>query len=98
MKKCPNCNKVYRDFDQYCLVCRYKLKYIDGTEKVDFVPPQHEPSYAPKSKPTVECTYCKSTNVKKITTTRKFFSTGFLGLASNTIGKSWHCNSCGSDF
>ena len=36
MKKCPNCGKIYRDFDQYCLVCRYKLKYIEGTEKIEY--------------------------------------------------------------
>jgi len=38
MKICPNCQKRYRDFDQYCFVCNYKLKYIEGTEKIEYCP------------------------------------------------------------
>ncbi len=32
MKKCPKCGKLYRDYDQYCVICRYKLKYIEGSK------------------------------------------------------------------
>lgn len=55
---------------------------------------------APKisSKPTVECPYCHSTNTKKISGTTRFVSTGLFGLASNKIGKNFHCNNCKSDF
>lgn len=98
MKKCPNCNKTYNDYDQYCLLCRYKLKYVEGSEIVEFAPPPHEPSYTPKTKPTVECPYCHSTNTKKISGTTRFLSTGLFGLASNKIGKNFHCNNCKSDF
>ena len=46
----------------------------------------------------VQCPYCKSFNTKKISATSRMFSTNLFGLASNKIGKQWHCNSCKSDF
>ncbi len=46
----------------------------------------------------VECPYCHAANVKKISTAGRMVSTGLFGLASNKIGKQWHCNKCGSDF
>lgn len=48
--------------------------------------------------PKITCPYCKSTNCKKIGTLSRIASIGFLGFASNKIGKQWHCNNCGSDF
>lgn len=50
------------------------------------------------TKPIITCPYCQSTDTKKITTTKKFFSTGVLGLASSTLGKNFHCNRCKADF
>ena len=100
MKKCPNCNKMYYDYDQYCLVCRYKLKYIEGSEKVEYCREAHDTSYipTPKKPPTITCPYCKSTNTKKISGGSRWLSTGLFGLASSKVGKQWHCNNCGSDF
>ena len=46
----------------------------------------------------VQCPYCKSTNVSRLSTVGKVFSVGLLGLASNKVGKQWHCNSCNSNF
>lgn len=46
----------------------------------------------------IKCPYCKSVNVKKITTTSRAVSIGAVGLASGKIGKQWHCNNCKSDF
>ena len=52
-----------------------------------------------KGNPTgIECPYCHSANVKKISTTSRMISTWLVGLASEKIGKQWHCNQCGSDF
>lgn len=44
------------------------------------------------------CPYCRSTNLKKISTASRLLSTGFFGLASSKIGKQFHCNNCGADF
>lgn len=100
MKKCPNCGKIYRDFDQYCLVCRYKLKYIEGTEKIEYCPEPTGSKYTdPKpSKPTVVCPYCKSTNVHKISTTAKVTNTVLFGIFGTKRHKQFHCNNCKADF
>lgn len=46
----------------------------------------------------VECPYCHSNDVSKISTLGRAASVGVLGLASKKIGKQWHCNHCKSDF
>lgn len=46
----------------------------------------------------VKCPYCKSANVRKISTAGRVVSTGLFGLGSKKIGKQWHCGNCGSDF
>lgn len=51
-----------------------------------------------KEKPTIKCPYCSSTNCKRITTTNRVASVALVGIASNKIGKQWHCNNCKSDF
>lgn len=46
----------------------------------------------------VACTYCGSTNVKKIGLLNRSISAGMWGLGSKKIGKQFHCNNCGADF
>ena len=46
----------------------------------------------------VHCPYCNSTNVNKISGTKKAISIIGFGILSNKIGKQWHCNNCKSDF
>lgn len=101
MKKCPNCNKIYRDFDQYCLVCRYKLKYIEGTEKVEYCPNPTGNNFTNPSNNTklqVTCPYCHSIDTKKISGLSKAGSVVLFGIFSQKVKKQWHCNKCGSDF
>lgn len=47
---------------------------------------------------TVKCTYCGSSNVKKIGLFNRAISTELWGLGSKKIGKQFHCNHCGADF
>ncbi|MGN0675843.1 MAG: hypothetical protein ACI4KG_08815 [Oscillospiraceae bacterium] len=54
--------------------------------------------YQRPSKTTITCPYCKSENVKKISSLNRIVSVGTLGLAGSKIGKQWHCNNCKSDF
>lgn len=42
-----------------------------------------------------KCPTCQSTNISKISTTKRLFSTGLFGLASSDIGKTMKCNKCG---
>ena len=51
-----------------------------------------------ETKYSVRCPYCNSTNVNKISGTKKAASIIGFGILSNKIGKQWHCNNCKSDF
>lgn len=42
-----------------------------------------------------KCPNCHSTNIQKISGTKRWFSTGLFGLASSDIGKSMVCKQCG---
>ena len=47
----------------------------------------------------VTCSYCGSTNVKKISGISKAGSVALFGIfAIGKVSKQWHCNSCNSDF
>lgn len=51
-----------------------------------------------KSENQVKCVYCKSTNVKKISTSSKVVNTALFGFFGTKKHKQWHCNNCNSDF
>lgn len=42
-----------------------------------------------------KCPTCGSTNIKKISGTKRWVGTGLFGLASSDLGKTMQCNSCG---
>lgn len=42
-----------------------------------------------------KCPTCGSINIKKISGTKRFVSTGIFGLSSSNIGKTMECNNCG---
>lgn len=42
-----------------------------------------------------KCPTCGSTNVQKISATKRWVSTGLFGLASSNIGKTMCCKNCG---
>lgn len=46
----------------------------------------------------IECPYCHSNDINKISITSRIISTSLFGLGSKKIGKQWHCNSCNSNF
>lgn len=101
MKECPNCKKIYRDFDQYCLSCNYKLKHIDGTEVIEYPsePTGNKYTMSQPSTTTITCPYCKSTNTKKISGLSKAVSVGLWGIfALGKTTKQFHCNNCKADF
>lgn len=57
-------------------------------------------SKQPKEKESLKpkCPICNSTNVEKLSFTKKAISICGLGILSNKIGKQWHCDNCKSDF
>lgn len=42
-----------------------------------------------------KCPTCGSTNIQKISSTKRWLSTGLFGLASSNIGKNMCCKNCG---
>lgn len=87
------------DFDDARMVCDY---IIDGTLPPSNLSPQ-EQSYNNAvaqewlNKP--KCPICQSTNLSKISTTKKvakIAAFGVFGMGDN--GKTWKCNNCGSKF
>lgn len=47
---------------------------------------------------TPKCTYCGSTNIRKIGVLNRVISTELWGLGSKKIGKQFHCNHCGYEW
>lgn len=48
-----------------------------------------------KQSNTPKCPTCGSTNIQKISGTKRWLSAGLFGLASSDVGKSMVCKSCG---
>lgn len=91
MKQCPSCGRKNYNGEKYCPVCKYYLGNIKEESNVT--------TYnKPKQTTTVECPYCKSYNVKRISAASRLVSTTLFGLASKKLGKQFHCNDCDSDF
>ena len=91
--QCPCCkvNKqhiIKDNIKDVCSVCGYVFNQ-------DYVK-QHEELLPKQTK--VHCPYCNSTNVNRISSTKKAMSVIGFGILSNKIGKQWHCNNCKSDF
>ncbi|MCF2554418.1 ribosomal protein L7/L12 [Faecalicatena contorta] len=68
----------------------------DNPKVQNYTQPQQPLQPQPQNQ--VHCPYCNSTNVNKISSTKKAASIIGLGILSNKIGKQWHCNCCKSDF
>ena len=48
-----------------------------------------------QSQSTPKCPTCGSTNIQKISGTKRWLSTGLFGIASSDVGKSMVCKNCG---
>ena len=84
------------EFDQYLFDHRDEIlsqKHEEFQAKMN-----HGKAILQEQSRQVKCTYCGSTNVRKIGYVSRGISTYLWGLASKKIAKQWHCNNCGSDF
>lgn len=56
-------------------------------------------SYKTKQQNIPKCPICQSTNLSKITNTRKAGKIALFGIfGAGDLGKTWKCNNCGSKF
>lgn len=80
------------EIPQICKKCGDKLEFERDFTRDTELARQYREEH------TIKCTYCKSTNITKISAISRSLSFGLLGFGSSKVGKQWHCNSCGSDF
>lgn len=93
VRKCPNCN--FDKISSYLLQLeKHKAqKYIDYTSFHNEKPITTISS--PQTQNIPKCPTCGSTNISKISDTKRFVTTGLFGLASSNIGKTMECKNCG---
>lgn len=84
------------EFDQYLF--EHRDQDMFNKRMSDRAKMAHGKAVLEEASRRVTCSYCGSSNVKKISFTSRTISTGLFGLGSKKIGKQWHCNNCGSDF
>ncbi len=91
--------KTSPEFDQYLFDTREKnvKQHINDFDKQNSAL-AHGKEILEEQNRRVKCTYCGSTNVKKIGLFNRAVSTELWGLGSKKIGKQFHCNHCGADF
>ena len=77
------CKEIY--IDLYELFSEKRREEINS-----FQPTVHKST---QNLPT--CPTCGSTNVQKISGTKRWLSTGLFGLASSDVGKTMKCKNCG---
>lgn len=98
---CSKCNsptnwQTSLEFDDNDLLIR---EYCLSGKIIEHEKPHKlEPAQNVKTKPTITCPYCNSTDCKKLGAISRGVSFGLFGFGSGKIGKQWHCNSCKSDF
>ncbi|MCF2554419.1 hypothetical protein [Faecalicatena contorta] len=93
-KSCPKCGKQYPYLRDHCAECGYSTQaYKNRMKKLQ------EDVEKPIVKNIPRCPICQSTNLSKITTTKKATKIGLFGiLGTGDISKTWKCNNCGSKF
>ena len=103
---CPKCNQIHffdktEEFSIMCPECNVEMACIESK----FVSSEQEEKENTKWEralanpaPLVNCPYCNSANVTKISTASKVVDTAVFGIFSTKRYKQWHCNSCSSDF
>ncbi len=103
---CPKCNQMHffdktEEFSIMCTECNVEMVCIESK----FVSSEQEEKENAKWEralanpaPLVNCPYCNSANVTKISTASKVVDTAVWGILGTKRFKQWHCNSCSSDF
>lgn len=81
------------EFDQYLFEHREEDMFNKRTS--DRAKLAHGASILEEKSRVPKCPTCGSTNIKKISGTKRWLSTGLFGLASSNIGKSMCCQNCG---
>lgn len=76
-------NRIYKKYG-----VKYKKEY-DPHALEKLAQAKEKEEYIPR------CPTCQSPDVEKLSTATKIVSTGFFGLGSKTVGKTYKCKNCG---
>lgn len=87
-------NQVYIEYKKQIY---NELKRIDDEIKSSLTPQQiaHANAVAQEWQNKPKCPTCNSTNIEKISLTKKAFGGAMFGLFSSDIRNSMHCKNCG---
>lgn len=80
------------------IICMdFKTKVFDDLYISDLSPQEqaHNNEVAQEWLNKPKCPTCNSTNITKISGTKRFVTTGLFGLASSNVGKTMKCKNCG---
>ena len=88
--------KTSPEFDQYLFDHRDEILAKQSAEFDAKM--EHGKAILEEGSRTPKCTYCGSTNIRKIGLLNRAISIELWGLGSKKIGKQFHCNHCGADF
>ena len=100
----------YQEINTKCRVCGNEMTFHnsrnynpnESLRAIRNATPQTKENIAKQlaqaKKSIVTCPYCQSTKCSRISILGRMVSVEFWGLASNKLGKQWHCNDCGSNF
>lgn len=102
--QCPNCQSFIPETSRVCPECGFdgigsyllqlernkKHKVIDCTHNYDPI--------IPKAPNVPKCPTCQSTDIRKVSSVSKLGSAIVLGLLSQKIKKTYHCNNCGYEW
>lgn len=85
--------KTSPEFDQYLFDHRDEILAKQSAEFNTKM--EHGKAILEEGSKTTKCTYCGSTNIKRVSGTSKAVSVAMFGLFSQKVKKQFHCNNCG---
>lgn len=99
VKKCKNCKRKYPKIFIKCPKCNQQLIKLSTENKqldkqVNEIKKEIQ-KYQEKQSNIPKCPTCGSTNVEKISTTKKAIGFVAVGVFSSNFGKTMHCKQCG---
>lgn len=102
IRKCILCGREYVKPQAICPKCNMPLMKLSDYERLDMESnraklqkevERQEKVQREQNKP--KCPTCGSTNVEKISTTKKAIGFVAVGVFSSNFGKTMHCKNCG---
>ena len=102
IRKCILCGREYVKPQAICPKCNMPLMKLSDYERLDMESNRAKLQKEVERQEKVQreqnipkCPTCGSTNIEKISTTKKAFGFVAVGVFSSNFGKTMHCKNCG---